>query len=130
MLAIAWAFVKANRQLLLIGAVVLGGLGLIGLVRHEGYKAGIAHEAVLTARWVDATHSWQAAVGRQNKALDAWKAERDRKVTTAEKAAHEALRGQKAVEGRVEKLLHARLSGKDVCERFEEADKLVLGGLR
>jgi hypothetical protein len=127
-----------------------GGLFLVSLVacvwlavgkshaehRAAKFETAIEHPRtgykVRLERWRAAAGAWQAAVGRQNAAIDAWKRDRDAAVSSAEMRVALANRSRRSAEAESRRLMAAinTLKGATACERFLEADRKVLEGLR
>ena len=70
------------------------------------------------------------AVGRQNDAVTALRAEGDRKVAEAEKAVTEAQKGRASAESRAAKLLKNPPAGIDACARAMSAFETVKESLK
>lgn len=138
-LATILAFLRSPLGRYAIGAVAV--LMLLGAVwmhgRHAGKEAAERRcekrvEAVQrdldTARLNAASLS--AALDRQNAANQAAADESARKLSAATAALETAQAARKSALARAAKLEAAKLSDGTACERVEEADRLVMEGLR
>lgn len=134
----AWSFIKSPiGKYLLIGlACVAVVFGFAGWNRHEQHKADLIEQAKIVAEFqlrLDACHAnvtgLQASLDAQNVAVEAQRADGERRAKMLSDGLQQARVGRAGAEARAASLLKNAPAGIDACARAEAARAAVLKAL-
>lgn len=121
-----------DARWLMAGAGLVVFVGLLMMVRHDGYKAGVAHErktwqpVLASYRTCQAnTATLKAALDRQEAAVDRLAADGDERARRAVEAVQQAHKATESYRRERDRILAAK-PGDDQCEAAENLIRLTL----